>query len=139
MRSVDGLPNDPALRAFKQGCCCLVGSAGVMDTVTARQLAVLLIVYTERHEYPMTVRALADRLQIGRSVICRALTALEDRRLVGRTPDPEDARSILVNTTGAGTRLLETLRVTLKGASAKPAAVKARATKKRSLPNRRAA
>ena len=134
MRSAKSLPSDDALRVFKQGCACLVGSSGVMDMITARQLAVLLIAYTEQADYPMTVRAIADRLQISRSVICRAVTALEGRRLLNRVADPEDARSVIINQTSTGTRLLEALRMTLKGASAK-----GKAPKKRSLPNRRAA
>jgi DNA-binding MarR family transcriptional regulator len=53
---------------------------------------------------------LAAYLQIGKSTAGRQLSALEDRGLVARQPDPDDRRAHLLALTDEGTRRLEAAR-----------------------------
>jgi DNA-binding MarR family transcriptional regulator len=83
--------------------------------LTARQLAVFLVCTLE--EGPHTVRGLADRLQVLRSTVTRALDRLALFSLVRRAPDPRDRRSIVVERTDAGLELTAGLGHVLKAAS----------------------
>lgn len=55
---------------------------------------------------PCRQRVLADRLGVSRASITMRIAVLRDRGLVRTDPDPEDARSVLVSLTHAGTDLL---------------------------------
>jgi DNA-binding MarR family transcriptional regulator len=76
--------------------------------LTARQLAVLLIVYLE--EGPHTVRGLAKRLDVAKPAVSRALDRLEQFELTERLADPRDRRSVNVGRTRAGKDYMERLR-----------------------------
>jgi len=71
-----------------------------MADLNNRQLALMLIVYTEAG--PHTVRALAARLGVGKPVITRALDALGKRDLVRRKADMADRRNLFVQRTIKG-------------------------------------
>lgn len=74
--------------------------------LTARQTALMLTVYLEAG--PHTVRALAQRLGVGKPAIVRAIDTLQDGGLVDRRPDPADRRNIFVVGTEAGAQRLST-------------------------------
>lgn len=74
--------------------------------LTARQTALMLTVYLEVG--PHTVRALAQRLGVGKPAIVRAIDTLQDGGLVDRRPDPTDRRNIFVVGTEAGAERLST-------------------------------
>ncbi len=74
--------------------------------LTARQTALMLTVYLEAG--PHTVRALAQRLGVGKPAIVRAIDTLQDVGLVERRPDPADRRNIFVVGTEAGAERLST-------------------------------
>ena len=74
--------------------------------LTARQTALMLTVYLEAG--PHTVRALAQRLGVGKPAIVRAIDTLQDFGLVERRPDPADRRNIFVVGTEAGAERLST-------------------------------
>ena len=74
--------------------------------LTARQTALMLTVYLEAG--PHTVRALAQRLGVGKPAIVRAIDTLQDVGLVERRPDPSDRRNIFVVGTEAGADRLST-------------------------------
>lgn len=69
--------------------------------LTARQLAVLLIVYVA--EPPHTVRGLAAALNVSKPAITRALDRLSELNLVRRRIDEADRRNVLIQRTVAGT------------------------------------
>jgi DNA-binding MarR family transcriptional regulator len=66
----------------------------------------MLTVYLETG--PHTVRALAQRLGVGKPAIVRAIDTLQDVGLVERRPDPSDRRNIFVVGTEAGAERLST-------------------------------
>ncbi|MCZ8207135.1 MAG: MarR family transcriptional regulator [Aquidulcibacter sp.] len=74
--------------------------------LTARQTALMLTVYLEAG--PHTVRALAQRLCVGKPAIVRAIDTLQDVGLVERRPDPADRRNVFVVGTEAGAERLST-------------------------------
>jgi DNA-binding MarR family transcriptional regulator len=74
--------------------------------LTARQTALMLTVYLEPG--PHTVRAMAQRLGVGKPAIVRAIDTLQDVGLVERRPDPADRRNIFVVGTDAGAQRLST-------------------------------
>lgn len=74
--------------------------------LTARQTALMLTVYLEAG--PHTVRALAQRLGVGKPAVVRAIDTLQDVGLVERQPDPADRRNIFVVGTEAGAERLST-------------------------------
>jgi DNA-binding MarR family transcriptional regulator len=88
--------------------------------LTARQMAVLLICYLE--DGPHTVRGLAQRLDVAKPAITRALDRLEQFDLASRRQDPRDRRSIVVARTSAGQTFLTSLRAMLDEASRPPRA-----------------
>lgn len=69
--------------------------------LTARQLAVLLIVYVA--EPPHTVRGLAAALNVSKPAITRALDRLSELNLVRRRIDEADRRNVLIQRTVQGT------------------------------------
>jgi DNA-binding MarR family transcriptional regulator len=72
--------------------------------LTARQLAVLMLVYCNAG--PHTVRGLSESLQIGKPAVSRALDALEKLGLARRKRDESDLRSVLVERTLKGSGYL---------------------------------
>jgi DNA-binding MarR family transcriptional regulator len=66
----------------------------------------MLTVYLEAG--PHTVRALAQRLCVGKPAIVRAIDTLQDVGLVERRPDPADRRNVFVVGTEAGAERLST-------------------------------
>ncbi len=66
----------------------------------------MLTVYLESG--PHTVRALAQRLGVGKPAIVRAIDTLQEVGLVERRPDPADRRNIFVVGTEAGAERLAT-------------------------------
>lgn len=82
----------------------LAGMARGQPDMTTRQMAVLLHVYLE--EPPHTVRGLANRLDISKPAVTRALDRLEHLGYVRRKKDDSDKRSILVQRTVQGSVFL---------------------------------
>jgi DNA-binding MarR family transcriptional regulator len=76
--------------------------------LSAHQLGVYLTCYLDDGDH--TVRGLASRLSVSKSVITRALDKLTELELARRRPDPADRRSVLVERTQAGHALLDELR-----------------------------
>jgi DNA-binding MarR family transcriptional regulator len=76
--------------------------------LSARQLSVLLISVLE--DGPHTVRGLAERLNVAKPAITRALDRLEQFDLVRRGDDPRDRRSILVLRTAPGAAYVSYIR-----------------------------
>jgi DNA-binding MarR family transcriptional regulator len=72
--------------------------------LTARQMAVLLLVYTT--DPPHTVRGLADRLRISKPAVTRALDRLAHYDFVRRKTDERDRRNVLVQRTVRGSVFL---------------------------------
>lgn len=60
--------------------------------LTARQLSVFLVCYSERD--PQTVRGLAEKLKVNKPAITRVLDRLEAAGLIRRQTDPSDRRSV---------------------------------------------
>lgn len=79
--------------------------------LSARQLAVFLIAYLE--EGPHTVRGLAERLDVSKPAITRALDRLGELDLARRRPDPRDRRSVLIQRTPRGRALLRDVKSVL--------------------------
>ena len=86
--------------------------------LTARQLGVMLICYTEPEA--QTVRGLAARLDVSKPAITRALDRLAEFDLVKRKTDPLDRRSVLIHRTPAGMNYIRDLRATLRDAARGP-------------------
>lgn len=72
--------------------------------LTARQMAVLLLVYTT--DPPHTVRGLAERLRISKPAVTRALDRLARHEFVRRKIDERDRRNVLVQRTAQGSVFL---------------------------------
>ena len=68
--------------------------------LSARQMAILLTVYTSAPPY--TVRGLAAGLRISKPAVTRALDRLGNLGFVRRAPDESDKRSIILQRTVKG-------------------------------------
>lgn len=75
--------------------------------LSTRQLAILLTVYLEQP--PHTVRGLAERLNVTKPVITRALDSMGELDLVARRRDPSDRRNVIVQRTVKGSLYLQRL------------------------------
>jgi DNA-binding MarR family transcriptional regulator len=106
---------DQLVATFRDTMISLVRQDG--PDLTARQLSVLLICYLE--DGPHTVRGLAERLEVSKPAITRALDRLGDLDLARRKQDPEDRRSVLVMRTLRGSAFLRDLRNIMTGASSR--------------------
>ena len=87
-----------------------VGLAQVKDDepdLSVRQLTILLGVYLEAP--PHTVRGLAQKLNVSKPVITRALDAMGKLGLVSRRRDATDMRNVLIQRTVKGSLFLERL------------------------------
>ncbi len=81
--------------------------------LSTRQLAILTTVYLEQG--PHTVRSLAQKLNVTKAVISRAIDALEIMRFVKRCPDPRDKRSVVIARTGPGSNYLSDFAEHIRG------------------------
>lgn len=99
-------PPDLAIQMLREVIVSLVRRDG--PALSAHQLAVYLTCYLNDGNH--TVRGLAADLNVSKSVITRSLDKLGEMDLAKRIPDPTDRRSILVERTSAGRRLLDELR-----------------------------
>jgi len=75
--------------------------------LSARQLAILLTVYLETP--PHTVRGLAEKLNVTKPVITRALDSLAKLKLTARRRDDLDRRNVIVQRTVEGALFVEHL------------------------------
>ncbi len=104
-------PPDLAVNMLREVIVSLVRRDG--PALSAHQLAVYLTCYlTDGHH---TVRGLAAELKVSKSVITRSLDKLGEMDLSRRIPDPADRRSVLVERTAAGWKLLDELRAIVTG------------------------
>lgn len=72
--------------------------------LSARQMAILLVVYLSAP--PHTVRGLAERLNVSKPAITRALDSLGRLDLLRRRRDEKDRRNVLVQRTVKGSVFL---------------------------------
>jgi DNA-binding MarR family transcriptional regulator len=75
--------------------------------LSPRQLAILLTIYLEPP--PHTVRGLADKLDVTKPVITRALDTMGKLGLVTRRRDDEDRRNVVIQRTVKGSLAVERL------------------------------
>ena len=92
-----------ALRLWQQVALAEV-RADVPD-LTMRQLAILLVVYLDPP--PHTFRGLAEKLNVTKPVITRALDTMGAMKLVSRHRDERDKRNVLVKRTVEGALFVE--------------------------------
>ena len=79
--------------------------------LSARQMAILLTVYLERP--PHTVRGLAERLNVTKPAITRALDTMGRMKLLARRRDEKDRRNVLITRTVEGALYVEKLGDTI--------------------------
>ncbi len=80
--------------------------AGVPD-LSSRQYAVLMTIYIDLP--PHTVRGLAEKLQVTKPVITRALDTMGKLGLVTRERDPLDKRNVIIKRTVDGAQAVDDL------------------------------
>jgi len=85
--------------------------------LSQRQLALLLIVYLTPP--PHTVRGMAEKLNISKPAITRALDTLSIMGLVKRKRDPSDKRNVLIQRTVKGSMYLSELSDQITSAAAR--------------------
>jgi DNA-binding MarR family transcriptional regulator len=100
-----GLGHSQALRLLHDVALQQVCDGG--HDLSNRQIAILLTIYLEVP--PHTVRGLAQKLNVTKPVITRALDAMGDLDLVARRRDPADRRNVIVQRTVQGALFLEKL------------------------------
>lgn len=91
-----------ALHLWRQALTATVRRNG--PDLSARQMAVLLTVYL--NPPPHTVRGLAERLNISKPAVVRALDAMERLDFLRRRRDDKDKRNVLVQRTVNGSVFL---------------------------------
>jgi DNA-binding MarR family transcriptional regulator len=99
------LGHSQALRLLHDVSLQQVRDGGV--DLSNRQMAILLTIYLDLP--PHTVRGLAQKLNVTKPVITRALDAMGDMDLVARRRDPADRRNVIVQRTVQGALYLEKL------------------------------
>jgi DNA-binding MarR family transcriptional regulator len=92
-----------SLRLWQQ--VCLDEVRNHRHDLTVRQWAVLLTVYLDPP--PHTIRSLAERLDVSKPVITRALDTMGSMGLVTRHRDEDDKRNVLVRRTVEGAIFVE--------------------------------
>ncbi len=92
-----------ALRLWQQ--VCLSEVRGAMPDLTERQMAILLTIYLDPP--PHTVRGLAEKLNVTKPVITRALDTMSGLKFVKRHRDASDRRNVLVRRTVEGALFVE--------------------------------
>ncbi len=96
------LPADLAAAILREVIVGLVRRDG--PALSSHQLGVFLTCYSVDGEH--TVRGLAQRLDVSKSVITRSLDKLAGLGLAERAPDLRDRRSVLVARTATGEALM---------------------------------
>ena len=100
--------NDDELRMLLQRVSRRIRANRADGTMSDAKMGVLFRLETS----PATPSQLAERERVTPPSMNRTLNALEERDLVVRSPDPDDARRVIVTITEAGTALiLETRRL----------------------------
>ena len=94
-----------ALKLWHDVVLDLVKSAE--QDLSARQLTILLTVYLEPP--PHTVRGLAQKLEVTKPAITRALDTLGANKLLSRKRDENDRRNVIITRTVQGALYLERL------------------------------
>jgi len=79
--------------------------------LTQAEMKCLLLFAEERY---LTVKGLAQKLEVAKSRVTRIIDGLVKKRLAQRIDDPEDARVILISLTSEGQKQVEALDVFLK-------------------------
>jgi len=79
--------------------------------LTQAEMKCLLLFKEERY---LTVKGLAQKLEVAKSRVTRIIDGLVNKRLAQRIIDPEDARVILISLTPEGQKQVEALDVFLK-------------------------
>jgi DNA-binding MarR family transcriptional regulator len=74
--------------------------------LTQAEMKCLLLFQEERY---LTVKGLAQKLEVAKSRITRIIDGMVNKRLAQRIVDPEDARVILISLTPEGQKQVETL------------------------------
>jgi len=97
---------DDELRILLQRVVRRIRSNRADGTMSDTKLGVLFRVEQE----PASPGTLAERERISPPSMNRTLNALEKARLVTRSPDPDDARRVVVSITSAGRDLLTETR-----------------------------
>jgi len=92
-----------ALRLWQQVALAEV-TAGQPD-LSMRQMAILLTIYLDPP--PHTVRSLAEKLNVSKPVITRALDTMGAMKLVSRHRDEKDRRNVLIRRTVEGALYVE--------------------------------
>ncbi|BAK85084.1 transcriptional regulator [Komagataeibacter medellinensis NBRC 3288] len=109
--------------------------------LSARQLAVFLTCGLSNGD--QTVRGLAEKLNVSKPAITRALDRLEDLKLVKRAQDLQDRRSVLINNTSKGKTYMSELSAIMTDKTAaiqeKEATVRPKVQRVRNLEERRRA
>jgi len=82
-----------------------------LPDLSQRQLSILLTIYLEPP--PHTVRDLAQKLDVSKPVITRALDSMGKMKLVTRKRDDEDRRNVLIHRTLEGASYLDDLATSL--------------------------
>jgi len=73
--------------------------------LSTRQMAILMSVYLEENVH--TVKSLAEKLDVTKAVITRALDTLTRYGFIKRAPDLRDKRSVIVKRTTGGILYLQ--------------------------------
>ncbi|MHA1525188.1 MAG: MarR family transcriptional regulator [Alphaproteobacteria bacterium] len=94
-----------ALNLWRDVTVAQVGDGDV--DLSTRQIALLLTIYLQTP--PHTVRGLAQKLDVSKPVISRALTTMGSLDLVARRRDANDRRNVLVQRTVEGALYLDRL------------------------------
>jgi DNA-binding MarR family transcriptional regulator len=92
---------------YRQTSIALMQAGATRRDLTQRQTVVLLTCYIEPSQ--QTVRGLADRLDLSKPVISRAVDVLAREGLLRRKTDKDDRRSVLVCHTAKGMQLITRL------------------------------
>lgn len=101
-----GSDDGTSLLAFRTAVLSMVQSEKTAD-LTLRQLAVLMALSGSRE--PETVRGMAQRLNVHKPAVTRAMDRLEQHGLAERRPDPIDRRSVWLSCTRTGEKLVKQL------------------------------
>jgi DNA-binding MarR family transcriptional regulator/GNAT superfamily N-acetyltransferase len=97
------------VRAFNRDYTRRIGvlSEGLLDS--AYSLTEARVMYEIAHRHDVTAGELAEELNLDRGYLSRILKGFETRKLVARTPAPEDGRRQHLRLTPAGTRAFVSL------------------------------
>lgn len=89
-----------------------------MADVSMRQLTILLVIYLESP--PHTIRGLAQKLDVTKPVITRALDTMGQAGIVARRRDEADRRNVIVQRTVKGALYVEKLGDLVRQTISKP-------------------